>query len=478
MRAGRQHPRHRQPTKRNVMDGQKNTTGEWKSQLIRGETRRQAIRELEKHPEAELAEILQSIDIELLVDVLPLFSAEKQGLVFAAFDMTNRLHLFRRVSKKWFASLFEQMPSDSRADIFQHFSTQERVNLLPYLSKSTREDVLRLSTYPHDTAGGIMSTNFAIIKEKQTCEQAIQEIRKEVPREKMLYHLYVVDEDMHLIGYMSLKDLVIAEPNELVTAIMQTEFATASLDEDRESVAKKIEKYDTIALPVVNENNQLMGIVHHDDAIEVIRAEQTEDMEKFMGIIPGDEVLNYNQTTVLGHFRKRVIWLAILTVVGFVSGMIIQRYEDALSALMILALYIPMIADTGGNSGSQAATVVIRAMALGQVNINNWMAILFKEMRISALLAAVLALIAFFLILILSWESDTTLNHSLGFIAFGISAALAFQIITSTIIGAGLPLLVNRFGGDPAVAASPAITTIVDISGLLIYFGVATLLFF
>ncbi len=460
------------------MEGLKNTTEEWQNQLFWQESRRTVIKELEKHPVAELAEILQSLDLELLVDVLPLFSAEKQGLVFSDFDMTRQLDLFRRVSKKWFAALFEKMPTDSRTDIYQKLTTQERVNLLPYLSKSTREDVLRLSTYPHDAAGGIMSTNFVIINEKQTCEQAIKQIRQEVPREKMLYHLYVVDEDMQLIGVMTLKDLVIAEPNELVTAIMETEFATANLDEDREAVAKKIEKYDTIALPVVNEHKQLMGIVHHDDAIEVIRAEQTEDMEKFMGIIPGDEILNYNQTSVIGHFRKRVIWLAILTVVGFVSAMIIQRYENALSALLILAIYIPMIADTGGNSGSQAATVVIRAMALGQVNIKNWMAILFKEMRISALLAAVLAGIAFFLILILSWEMDTILNHSLGYIALGISVALAVQIITSTIIGAGLPLLVKRFGGDPAVAASPAITTIVDITGLLIYFGMATLLFF
>ncbi len=433
---------------------------------------------LDKLPVAETAEALKSLSNEDLIRVLSMFSVEKQGQVFAEFDMPRRLHFFGHVSKKWFARMFEKMPSDERADTFQQLNTQERVTLLPYLNKDIREDVLRLSAYEHDTAGGVMSTDFAIIKEDQNCAEALKQVRRDEPEEKMLFHLYVVDENMVLHGYMTLKDLVIADPNELVRSRMREEYPSAGLDEDRESVAAKIEKYELLALPVLNKKGQLMGIVHQDDAIEVIRQEQTEDMEKFMGITPGSEILNYNQTTAAGHFRKRVTWLAILTVVGFVSGMIIQRYEAALSALMILALYIPMVADTGGNSGSQAATVVIRAMALGQVSVRNWFRILAKEARISLMLAGVLGVISFFMVLILSWQSDLALPHSLGFIAFGISLALAVQVITATMLGAGLPLLVKRFDGDPAIAASPAITTVVDITGLLIYFGTATLLFF
>lgn len=450
----------------------------WYRRLNDTDSRRTALQELEKMPVAELADMLQALKIEQVVEILSFIREEKQGLVFSDFDMSRRLELYQNVSRKWFASLFEKMPSDNRADTFQQFNTQERVSLLPYLNKAIREDVLKLSAYPHDTAGGIMSTDFAIISEHQSCQEAMQEIRQEVPRDKMLFYLYVLDEEMSIKGVVTLKELVIAEPNELVSAIMMHEFPYAILDEDRESVAKKIEKYDLVALPVVNEKKQLMGIVHHDDAIEVIRTEQTEDMEKFMGIMPGSEVLNYNQTTVTDHFRKRIIWLAILTVVGFLSGMIIRQYEEALSALMILALYIPMIADTGGNSGSQAATVVIRAMALGQVSTANWLNILIKETRISLMLATVLGIISFVLILVLSWENTAALNHGLGTIALGISVALVLQVVASTIIGAGLPLLVNRFGGDPAVAASPAITTVVDITGLMIYFGVATLFFF
>ncbi len=438
----------------------------------------EVIAALNKLPDAEIAESLKALSNEDLITVLSLFPVEKQGRVFAEFDMPLRLHFFQHVSKKWFARMFEKMPSDDRADTFQQLNTQERVTLLPYLQKVIREDVLRLSAYAHDTAGGVMSTDFAMIKADQSCAEALKQIRQDDPEEKMLFHLYVVDDQTVLHGYMTLKDLVIADPNEIVRGRMRKEPVSADLDEDRETVAAKIEKYELLALPVLNEKGQLMGIVHQDDAIEVIRQEQTEDMEKFMGIIPGSEILNYNQTTAAGHFRKRVTWLAILTVVGFVSGMIIQRYEAALSALMILALFIPMVADTGGNSGSQAATVVIRAMALGQVSIRNWFGILAKEARISLMLAGVLGVISFFMILILTRQSDFALPYSPGFTAFGISLALSVQVITATMLGAGLPLLVKRFDGDPAIAASPAITTVVDITGLLIYFGMATLLFF
>lgn len=433
---------------------------------------------MQKMPVVEVAEILQELPNEKLVGVLPMFTEEQQGHVFSEFDMTRRLDFFQHVSKKRFAKVFENMESDERADTFQHFTHQEQVALLPYLSKAAREDVLRLSAYPPETAGGIMSTDFATVKDTLTCAEAINKVRSDAPSNKMIYYIYAVDRDQKLLGFLTLKDLILADPNEKVDNIIFRDFAFATVDEDRETVAVKIEKYDLVAIPVVNDKNQLMGIVHHDDAIEIIRAEHTEDLEKFMGIVPGKEILNYSQTSVWGHFSKRVVWLSSLAVIGLISGMIIHHYENALSMLIILALYMPMVADTGGNTGSQAATVVIRAMALGQITVKNWISILFKEARISFLLAGVLGLIAFGKILFLSWETEVPDQFSLFYIAIGISLALALQVITATIVGAALPLLVKRLGGDPAVAASPAITTMVDITGLLIYFGIATIMFF
>ncbi len=433
---------------------------------------------LKRMPVVEVAETIGQLPDQELIEMLAYFEPEQQGYIFSEFDLTRQLALFQQLSRKRFAKIFEHMPTDSRADLFQELSQEERSLLLPSLSRSTREDVLKLSAYEPETAGGIMSTDYATLDRDLRCGEAIENIRRDAPDKKMIYYVYVIDQDMKLLGFVTLKDLILAEPAEKVSSIMQTEYVFATAAEDRESVAVKIEKYDLVAIPVINEHGQLVGIVHHDDAIEVIRAEHTEDLEKFMGIVPGKEILNYTQTSVWGHFRKRVIWLSSLAIIGLLSGMIIHHYEAAMSALIILALYMPMVADTGGNAGSQAATVVIRAMALGQVSLKNWLSILFKEARIAVLLSVVLGVIAFGKILFLSWETEVPEQFNLIFIATGISAALALQVISATVIGASLPLIVRRLGGDPAVAASPAITTAVDITGLLIYFSIATLLFF
>ncbi len=433
---------------------------------------------MRKLPVVEVGEILGTLDETWLPGILEKFTPEQQGLIVSEFPVEKQIVLFQSVSKKRFAPVFINMPSELRADLFQKLTRQEQIAILPFLPKVVREDVIHLASYPPETAGGIMSTDFATVQRDMTCAEALDKVRSDNPSNKTIYYIYVVDDDQLLQGFITLKDLVIATPETPVPTILHDEFAFAYAGEDREEVAKKIEKYDLVAIPVVNKQNQLVGIVTHDEAIEIIRAEHTEDLEKFMGMVPAKEVMNYERTTVWRHFRKRVVWTSSLAVVGLISGIIIHSYEEALSSLIILALYMPMLADTGGNTGSQAATVIVRALALGQVSLKNWFAILFKEARISILMAAALGLIAFGKILFLSWETDVPEGYTLLFLATGISLALSIQVVSSTIIGAGLPMLVKRLGGDPAVAASPAITTVVDITGLLIYFGMATMLFF
>lgn len=432
---------------------------------------------LEKYPTVEVAELVQDLSPADMLECLDLIEPERQGEVFSEVEMTAKLAFFQQVSKKRFSVIFENMYSDSRADLFQHFTQQEKVALLPFLSGEVRENVIQLSAYPPETAGGIMSTDFTTIRADVTCRWAIEEIRSSGSR-NLIYYVYIVDRDMRLLGFASLKDLILADPDTLVESIYHKEFVYSNVEEDRELVANKVEKYDLVAIPVVNDQMQILGVVHHDDALEVIRAEHTEDMEKFMGIMPGDEILNYNQTSTWGHFKKRIVWLASLAVLGLISGIIIHSFEESLAVLIILAMYIPMVADTGGNAGSQAATVVIRALALGQLKVGDWLKIIWKEARVSFLLAIVLGVIAFGKVLWLSWNTEIPPEFSLYFLAFGISIALSLQVVTSTVVGACLPLVVKRFGGDPAVAASPAITTTVDITGLLIYFGIAMLLFF
>ncbi|TVR71206.1 MAG: magnesium transporter [Marinilabiliales bacterium] len=433
---------------------------------------------LKKMPSVETAELLKNLSGEQILKLLPDFADEDLGDIASNMEMEQLLELFDIADRRLFARIFTNMSSDIRADLYQELDKDQQLELLPFLDKRTRENVIFLSSFPEETAGSIMITDFATVRADMTVNRAIEKIRQDAPSKKMIYYVYVVDENMKLRGFVTLKDIIMAEPDTPVGDILHSDFVWADVKEDRESVAQKIEKYDMVAIPVLNAHRQLAGIVRHDEAIDVIRAEHTEDLEKFMGIVHAPEDLNYVETGVFGHFRKRVVWLSSLAVIGIISGMIIHRYEEAMTSLIILALYMPMIADTGGNAGSQAATMVIRAIALGQITARSWLKILFKEARIAFLLSLVLGVIAFGKILFLSWETDVPPEYNLLFIAFAISLALSLQVITSTVLGAGLPLLVKRLGGDPAVAASPAITTLVDITGLLIYFGVATLFFF
>ncbi|EKB48353.1 magnesium transporter [Cecembia lonarensis] len=441
---------------------------------------KQKIRELmpalQKMTLVEVAEVLDPLEEGTILEALEFFDAESQSKILSHFDIRRQLAFFQKISKSRFAPLFENMASDDRCDLFQHMSQEEQAAILPYLSKEAREDVVRLSAYPPETAGGIMSTDFATVMATMSVESAMAKVRRDSPSKKMIYYIYVVDNRMKMVGFISLKDLIMASPNQLISDILHEQFVSTHVDEDREIVAKKIEDYDLLAIPVLNNAGQLVGIVTQDDAIEVIRAEHTEDMEKFMGIMTESAEHDYMQTSSMQHFRKRVVWIVSLAAVGIISGMIIHRFESTLEALIILALYMPMVADTGGNSGSQAATVIVRALALGQISPKQWFKIVFKEFKISSMLAVCLGVLAFLKVLFLSWETSIPSEYTLNQLAFVISLALSLQVVSATCIGAGLPLLVKRFGGDPAVAASPAITTVVDITGLLIYFTVTVTL--
>jgi magnesium transporter len=459
------------------MEEKEETQKQFMVEMLEKHQVEEAMALMEDMPTVEVAEILSELEQDDLILYLRLFSLQDQGRIFGDLDLDLQLDLFEVLDKKTFGEIFIHMPSDIRADLYQELDIEKQLELLPFLNKRTREDVIHLSSYPPESAGGIMSTDFATVRSNMTVEQAIEKVRRDAPSKKMVYYIYVVDDQMRMKGFITLKDLILEDPKTKVEDALHTSFINAEVYEDRESVARKIEKYDLVAIPVLNPLDQLVGIVRHDEALEVIRAEHTEDFEKFMGIVPDADGLSYLETTAFQHFRKRIVWVASLAVVGVISGLIVHSYESTLQQLIILALYMPMMADTGGNAGSQAATVVVRAMALGQVSVKNWLVIIFKEVRISFLLAVCLAVLAFAKILFLSWETDIPEQYNLMSIAFVICLALSVQVITSTVIGSGLPLLVKRFGGDPAVAASPAITTVVDITGLLIYFGFANLFF-
>lgn len=422
-------------------------------------------------PSIEAAEFLAQQPSQQLLALFKLLPAELRGAIFADFEEEQQQALYQFLNKKDFASLFVHIPSHQRAEFYQQLGDKEQARLLPYLPKKVREDVITLSAYPPETAGSIMSTDFATVMSDMTVKQAIQKLREDSPSKKMIYYIYVVDKDMQLIGFVSLKDLIMAAPAEQVASFLHENFVYAEVNNDREYVAQQVEKYDLVAIPILNEEKQLVGIVRYDDAMDVIRAEETEDMEKFMGIISNEDTSDYLKASSLQHFKKRVLWILGLFIASFLSEMIIHKHEALLARLTVLALYLPMIAGAGGNTGSQAATVVIRAISLGQVTLRDWLQIMLKETKVAFLLATCLFFVAFLKVVILS-GSSTLDQHSIYDLAFAIALALSLQVITSTIVGAALPLVAKYFNGDPAVAASPAITTLVDITGMTIYFAV------
>lgn len=429
----------------------------------------------EELPTMDVAEFMEERPLEEVIAYLKQLDLADQGRIFSDFSLDVQVKLFHELDRRTFAKIFGQMFSDIRADLYQELNKEEQIELLPYLDKKVREDVIILSAYPPDTAGGIMTTDFATIFADMTADEALDKIRKDAPSKDMIYYIYVIDHSMVMRGLVTLKDLVMNEPKFKVNDMLNEFFVHAEVNEDRESVAQKIEKYDLVAIPVLNSLNQLVGIVSHEEAIDVIRKEETEDMEKFMGIMPSENDEEYMATSSFHHFKKRVVWLVSLAAIGIISGMIINEYQGVLENFIILAMYMPMMAATGGNTGSQAATVVIRAISLGEIEDKDWFKIIFKELKISFMLSLCVAGLTYLKIAFLSFHALLPSGITMGQIGLIISLAIAIQVISSAIIGAGLPLIVRRMGGDPAVVASPAITTIVDITGLLIYFTVASL---
>lgn len=428
----------------------------------------------EDFPTAVVVEFLEEKNDPEVIKLLNMLEEEDAGRIYSYLPLDRQYDLCKIIDKRTFSDIFTNMYSDSRADLFQEFSKEEQIEILPYLDKKTREDVIVLSAYPPETAGGIMNTDFATIVISMTCQQALAKIRHDAPSGKMIYYIYVVNEDMEMHGFVTIKDLILADPKDIVKELVKENYVYVNVNDDREEVAMEIEKHNLVAIPVLNNLKQLVGIVSHEEALDVIRAEQTEDMEKFMGIVPSEDELTYMDTSSFLHFRKRVVWLVSLAAVGLISGVIIHHYQIVLEQLIILALYMPMMTATGGNIGSQAATVVIRAIALNQTDESEWFKILFKELKISLMLSICVGGLVFIKIAFLTSASLLPEGMTFQFVGSLIALAIGMQVVSSAIVGAGLPLLVRKLGGDPAVAASPAITTTVDITGLLIYFSIAS----
>lgn len=424
------------------------------------------------HP-ADIAEAVAALDVDDQWKALSRLDPHYAAEVFSHLEDDIQEKIIATLNRPELAWLMTHIPSDDRADIFRRLPEERQESLLPALAQAEREDIRRLVAYPEGSAGSVMTSEYVTLPAAVTVDEAITRLRREAFNKETIYYAYVVDENRRLLGFVSLKDLILASPKERIEDIMHRDIIFARAHDDQEEAARLITKYDLFVLPVINGNDAMVGIITHDDAIDVINQEHTEDMEKFMAIAGSHETGGYLRTSVMEHFRNRAFWVVSLAIVGLFSGAIIHRYEDTLASLMLLALYMPMLADTGGNTGSQAATVIVRALALKELSLRDLLRVLFKEFRIAVMLSGVLGCVAFSRVMFLSRGADVPDHLSLPLIGAAIALALSLQVISSTMAGATLPMIATFFKKDPAVVASPALTTVVDITGLLIYFNIA-----
>jgi magnesium transporter len=423
-----------------------------------------------------VAELISPLSPEEVWEVLNTVDLPLRAEIFSHLEGEFQVDVISTLKRKDAVPLFTEMPPDDRADLFKRMPEEKRERLMPALAQAEREDIRRLASYEEGTAGAVMTSDYAFLTPDLTASEAVERLRQVAPDKETIYYAYVVNEKRKLMGFVSLKDLILAQKNARIADIMNEDVIFARVYDDQEDAARNIQKYDLIALPVINGGDALVGIITHDDAIDIITQEHTEDMEKFMAIAGSHESAGYLRISAWSHFKNRSVWVVALAGLGLVSGFIVQNYQSLLLQFAILAAFMPMLAASGGNTGSQSATLVIRALALKEISFRDIFRILAKETQVALMLGMLLGFLAYGRVVIFGGGDMLPQGASLSMIGFAVAAALSLQVISATLIGALLPMIVARFKLDPALVASPALSSVVDITGLLIFFSMARLI--
>ena len=423
--------------------------------------------ELLKLNEADIAEILDEInDNEKRIRIFRLLPKTIAADVFADLDLDNQQNIITSLSMKEAGTILDNLFADDAVDLIEEMPANIVTKLLKNTTKETRADINFLLKYPINSAGSIMNTAYIDLKENITVNQAIEKIRKEKEDTETLNICFVLDKERKLKGAIFLKDLLFNKPETLIKDIMETKVLYVNTYDDQEEVANSFSKYDVNTMPVVDSENRMVGIITIDDIVDIMEQEATEDIEKMAAISPTDKP--YMKTSVFETWKKRIPWLLLLMISATFTGKIIQTYEEALASYVILTSFIPMFMDTGGNAGGQASVTIIRGISLKEIEFKDILKIMWKEFRVAILTGITLAAANFIKLLVID-----KVNMS---IASVVCLTLIITIIFAKIVGCTLPLLAKKVGFDPAVLASPFITTIVDALSLITYFQIATIL--
>ena len=419
----------------------------------------------------DIAELL-SEDAELpLAKLYRLLPKTLAAEVFVEMDSDTQAKLIAELSDKEIAETMSELFYDDAADLVEEMPATVVKRILKNTATEDRSEINKLLKFKDDSAGSIMTTEFVELKREMTVGEALDHIRRVAPDKETVYTCYVTDGTRHLLGLVTALALLTSPTDKKIGDLMNEHVISARTSDDREEVAKTLTKYDFLALPVVDSEDRLVGIVTVDDALDVISEETEEDFAKMAGMSPSEAP--YLKTPALRLFRARIPWLLLLMVSATFTGMIISGFENALAKQVVLTMFIPMLMATGGNSGSQSSVTIIRALSLGDVHFGEILRVLRKELTTALLCGVTLAAVAFIKLMTI----DNLLSGGVTLtVALVVSLTLLCTVLAAKFIGATLPLIVHKIGLDPAVAASPMITTIVDAIALLVYFAIATAL--
>lgn len=414
--------------------------------------------------EADIAEYMDKLDSKNTLLTFRLLSKEKAALVFAEFSRATQNEIAAGVTEGELSTVMEDLYFDDMIDALGDLPSNLVQKLIAKATPEKRNMINQFLGYPVDSSGSIMTIEFVKLRKKMTVGEALDHIKETGLDRETVYTNYITDASNHLEGIISLRKLVIADHDEVLEDIMDTDVIYVHTDDDQEEVASMFNKYGYLALPVVDHELRLTGIITVDDILEIIQEENTEDFELMAAISPTGE--EYLDMSPLGHAMKRLPWLLILMISATVTGNIIHNYEDALSKMAILTSFIPMLMDTGGNTGSQSSTLVIRGIALGELEVSDFLKVVWMEFRTSIIVAILLSLVNYGRLMIFTSASPM--------VAFTVSLSLVLTVVTAKLIGSTLPLVALKFKTDPAMMAGPLITTVVDATSLMGYFYLCT----
>ena len=421
---------------------------------------------------ADVAAILEEMEEEELLKVFRILPKSMAADVFSYLEVDHQQMIITSLSDKEAANIIDNLMADDATDLLEEMPANVVKKLLANASADTRRDINHLLRYPEDSAGSIMTVEYVDLKENMTVQDAINRIRQVGVDSETINICYVLDAKRTLVGTVALRYLLITPPDAVIGEMMHENVVFINTMMDQEEVARQFQKYDFTAMPVVDNENRLVGIITVDDIVDILQEEATEDIEKMAAIVPTDKP--YMKTTVFETWKKRIPWLLLLMISATFTGSIITSFEDALSACVVLTAYIPMLMDTGGNCGSQASVTVIRGISLDEIEFSDLLRVIWKEIRVAVLCAAVLSAANFVKLLLVDkmiFGNPITMT-----VAAVICLTLIVTVFAAKLVGCTLPLLAKKIGFDPAVMASPFITTVVDAISLAIYFRFAALL--